>query len=102
MPAVGLPTAGIPVHFAADYAAEQILGELLGVGYPVSGYPKSMTCVGYFGASRGYAGTCEVLYDEKAGRRRLVCYTVSTSPVIRLLKEAFYKAWIASLKQEVV
>ena len=98
MPAVGLPTAGIPVHFAADYASEQIIGELLGTGFPVSGYARSMTCVGYFGGSRGFAGTCEVVYDEKAGRRRLVCYTVSTSPIIRLLKEAFYKAWVASLK----
>ncbi len=98
MPAVGLPTAGIPVHFAADYASEQIIGEVLGVGFPTTGYARTMTCVGYFGASRGYAGTCEVTFDERAGRRRLVCYTVSTSPIIRLLKEAFYKAWIASLK----
>ncbi len=96
MPAAGLPTAGIPVHFAAEYAAEQILGEVMG-GYPVKGYVKTMTCVGYFGAG-GFAGTCEIKYDEGLGKRRMTCYTVSTSPIIRLMKEAFYKAWVAALK----
>lgn len=96
MPAVGLPTAGIPVHFAAEYAAEQIASEVAG-GYPVPGYVKTMTCVGYFGTS-GFAGTCEICYDESTGRRKFVCYTVSTSPIVRLMKEAFYKSWIAALK----
>lgn len=96
MPAVGLPTAGIPVHFAAEYAAEQIISEVTG-GHPVAGYVKTMTCVGYFGTS-GFAGTCEIGYDESTGRRKFACYTVSTSPIIRLMKEAFYKSWIAALK----
>ncbi len=96
MPPAGLPTAGIPVHFAADYAVEQIMNELTG-GYPIMGYVKTMTCVGYFG-TKGFAGTCELPYDERTGKRRLVCYTTSTSPIIRLMKEAFYKAWVASIK----
>ncbi len=96
MPAAGLPTAGIPVHYASEYAAEQIAGEL--TGYPTRDMTKVMTCVGYYGASSGLAGNCEVYYDEKAGRRRLRCTVAAVSPFIRLLKEAFYKAWIASMK----
>ena len=61
------------------------------------GYVETMTCVGYFG-TKGFAGTCELPFNEKLNKRRLVCYTVSTSPIIRLMKEAFYKAWVASLK----
>ncbi len=64
MPAAGLPTAGIPVHYASDYAAEQI-AELN--GYPVKDMAKVMTCVGYYGASSGLAGNCEVYYDEGWG-----------------------------------
>ncbi|KSW11526.1 hypothetical protein CF15_01420 [Pyrodictium occultum] len=96
MPPAGLPTAGIPVHFAADYAADQIISEITG-GYPVAGYAKTMTCVGYWGTS-GYAGTCEIRYDEKEQRNKLYCYTIMTSPIIRLMKEAFYKSWIAAMK----
>jgi sulfide:quinone oxidoreductase len=57
-----------------------------------------MTCVGYYGASSGLAGNCEVEYDEKAGKWKPSCYLAGVSPIIRLMKEAFYKAWIASLK----
>ena len=96
MPPAGLPTAGIPVHFAADFAVEQIMSEVTG-GYPIMGYVDTMTCVGYYG-TKGFAGTCEIWYDEKEGKRKFVCYTVSTSPIIRLMKEAFYKAWVAALK----
>jgi len=93
----GLVTAGIPVHFASEYAANQIVSEILG-GYPVAGITKVMTCVGYYGAGSGLAGNCEVNFDDKAGKWRLDCYVAGTSPIIRLMKEAFYKAWIASLK----
>ncbi len=93
----GLVTAGIPVHFASEYAANQIVSEILG-GYPVAGITRVMTCVGYYGASSGLAGNCEVGFDEERGRWRLGCYVAGVSPIIRLMKEAFYKAWIASLK----
>ncbi len=96
MPRAGLPSAGIPVHFAAEYVADTILSDLLGA--PVPGLGKVMTCVGYYGARRGFAGNCETIYDEDKGRWRVSCYTISTSPMIRLLKEAFYKSWIAQLK----
>jgi len=96
MPPAGLPTAGIPVHFAADFAVEQIMSELTGA-YPITGYVKTMTCVGYYGTS-GFAGTCEIKYDEAQGKRTFNCYTISTSPIIRLMKEAFYKGWVAALK----
>jgi len=97
MPPAGLMTAGIPVHFASEYAADQIASEIIG-GYPVAGLTRTMTCVGYYGASSGLAGSCEVEYDEKAGKWKPSCYLAGVSPIIRLMKEAFYKAWIASLK----
>jgi len=93
----GLPTAGIPVHFASEYAAQQIASDILG-GYPVPGLTRTMTCVGYYGSSQGFAANCEADYSEKEGKWKLSCYAVSTSPIIRLMKEAFYKAWIAALK----
>jgi len=95
MPPAGMPTAGIPVHFASEYAADMIASEILG-GYPVPGVTKTMTCVGYYGATGGFAANCEALF---AGQRwQLKCYAVSTSPILRVFKEAFYKAWIASMK----
>ena len=97
MPPAGLPTAGIPVHFASEYAAYQIASDVLG-GLPVPGLTRVMTCVGYYGATGGFAANCEANYSEKDGKWKLGCYGVSTSPIIRLMKEAFYKAWIASLK----
>ena len=97
MPPAGLMTAGIPVHFASEYAAEQIASEIIG-GHPVAGLTRTMTCVGYYGSSSGLAGNCEVDYDENAGKWKPRCYVAGVSPIIRLMKEAFYKAWIASLK----
>ena len=96
MPVAGLPAAGIPVHFASEYVANIIVSELTGA--PVPGLSKVMTCVGYYGAKRGFAGSCETSYDGKEKRWRLSCYTVSTSPLVRLLKEAFYKSWVSQLK----
>ena len=97
MPPAGLPTAGIPVHFATEYAASIIASELLGAN-PVPGLTRVMTCVGYYGATGGFAANCEACYKEDLGKWKLSCYGVSTSPIVRLMKEAFYKAWIASLK----
>ena len=97
MPPAGLMTAGIPVHFASEYAAQQIASEIIG-GHPVAGITKTMTCVGYYGAGSGLAGNCEISFDEKAGKWKPSCYVAGVSPIIRLMKEAFYKAWIASLK----
>lgn len=97
MPVVGLPAAGVPVHFAAEYAADQILSEVSG-GYPVAGYARAMSCVSYYGASAGLGFTCEMSYNESTSRWSFVCYTISSSPLVRLLKEAFYKSWIAALK----
>lgn len=96
MPRAGLPTAGIPVHFASEYAADVVLSDI--VGLPVPGMTRVMTCVGYYGARRGFAGNCETRYVAEEGRWRVSCYTISTSPFVRLLKEAFYRSWIAQLK----
>ena len=97
MPPAGLPTAGIPIHFASEYAAQQIAGEITGEPIP-TGFPRSLTCVGYYGTSSGLAGTCEPVFSEEDGRWRLTCYLTAVNPVIKLMKEAFYKAWIAALK----
>ncbi len=97
MPPAGLPTAGTPVHFASEYAAQQVVADA--TGEPVAaGLPKTMTCVGYYGLTGGFAGNCDTRFDEEAGVWRLECYVTSTSPIVRLMKEAFYKAWIAALK----
>jgi sulfide:quinone oxidoreductase len=97
MPPAGLPTAGIPVHFASEYAAQQIVGEITGA--PIAtGFPRTLTCVGYYGTRSGLAGTCEARLDEKQGRWSLSCYLTAVNPLVKLMKEAFYKAWIAALK----
>ena len=97
MPPAGLPTAGIPIHFASEYAAQQIVGEITGA--PIAaGMPRTMTCVGYYGVSNGFAGTCELGYRGEEKRWRLNCYIASINPLVKIMKEAFYKAWIASLK----
>ncbi len=96
MPPAGLPTAGVPIHYAAEYVVDIIMNEL-DIGYPVMGYYTMMDCVGYFGTS-GFAAGCETYFDESTDRWKFVCYTLMRSPIIRLMKEAFYKSWIASLK----
>ena len=92
----GLVTAGIPVHYATELASDLVAADITGAYVP--GMTRVMTCVGYYGASSGLAGNCEVEYDEKQDKRRLKCYLAGISPIIRLMKEAFYKAWVASLK----
>ncbi len=96
MPPAGLPTAGIPVHYAAEIAANSIVSEVMGA-YPVY-MPRGMIpCIGYYGLS-AFAGFCEVWYNEQEGRRILKCYSVSRSPIIRLMKQAFYESWISAIK----
>ncbi len=96
MPPAGLPAAGVPIHYAAEYVVDIIMNDL-DAGYPVMGYYTMMDCVGYF-ATGGFAAGCETYFDESTDKWKFVCYTLMRSPIIRLMKEAFYKSWIASLK----
>ncbi|MEB3773789.1 MAG: FAD-dependent oxidoreductase [Desulfurococcales archaeon] len=96
MPPAGLPTAGIPVHYAAEVAANSIVADLVG-GSPVY-MPRGMIpCIGYYGLS-AFAGFCEVYYNESEGRRTLKCYSIARSPLVRIMKQAFYESWISAIK----
>ncbi|MCE4602023.1 MAG: NAD(P)/FAD-dependent oxidoreductase [Desulfurococcales archaeon] len=96
MPPAGLPTAGIPVHYAAEVAANSIVADMVGA-YPVY-MPRGMIpCIGYYGLS-AFAGFCEVRYNESEGRRVMKCYSIARSPLIRILKQAFYESWISAIK----
>ncbi len=96
MPLVGLPTAGIPVHHAAEYAAEKVAADILG-SYAVQEIRAMIPCVGYFGLS-GFAGYCETRFNKDKGVYELSCYTLARNPLIRVIKESFYKSWVASLR----
>jgi sulfide:quinone oxidoreductase len=96
MPLVGMPTAGIPVHHAAEFAAEKVMADIIG-SYTPQLVRAMIPCVGYFGLD-GYAGYCESRFNSEKGKYELSCYTISRSPLVRLVKESFYKAWVASLR----
>jgi sulfide:quinone oxidoreductase len=96
MPTAGLPTAGAPVHYAADLASEVILNDIIG-GYPVLGYYRTVYCVTYYGVGGLVMGT-EVFYDRGSGKWDFRGYTIMKSPLARLLKEAYYRGFVESLR----
>lgn len=96
MPPAGLVTAGIPVHYASEIAADNIMADMLGVS-EVSDPCGMMPCVGYFGTS-GFAGYCSARYDDSQGKRVLKCFTIARSPLVKFFKQAFYHAWIDAIK----
>ncbi len=96
MPPAGLVTAGIPVHYASEIAADNIVSDIVGAS-PVDSPCGMIPCVGYFGTS-GFAGFCHVRYDESQDKRVLKCFSMSRSPLVKFLKKAFYHAWISALK----
>ncbi len=96
MPPAGLVTAGIPVHYASEVAADNLVADILGVGEVVDPCGM-MPCVGYFGTS-GFAGYCNSPYDESQGKRVLKCFTIARSPLVKFFKQAFYHAWIEAIK----
>ena len=94
MPSVGLPTAGVPVHFTALASANVIAGELL--GEPVDpAQITSMTCAMDYG-ELGMVFNCDVKLDLKNNKANWVgnCYSVLTSPIGKIIKDLFYKTWL--------
>ncbi|ADN51147.1 NAD(P)/FAD-dependent oxidoreductase [Vulcanisaeta distributa] len=96
MPYIGLPTAGVPVHFTALASATVIAGELL--GEPIEpAQINAMTCAMDYG-DLGMMFNCDVKLDLTGNKAAWVgsCYSILTSPLGRLIKDLFYKTWLAT------
>jgi sulfide:quinone oxidoreductase len=93
MPPLGLLTAGVPLHNAAVVAATSILHRIHG-GYPVAEYAPTM-CLGH-GYNTGFSGNCE--YEWKGDKYKRKCYLLFKSPLVRLMKDSFYRGWLDSLR----
>ncbi len=95
MPPVGLLTAGVPVHNAAVIAAASILHDAFG-GYMIPSYAPTM-CMGHSFES-GFMGNCEYWWIPEEGKWGHACYTVATGPMVRMMKDAFYRGWLDALR----
>ncbi|MBP1912090.1 NAD(P)/FAD-dependent oxidoreductase [Thermococcus stetteri] len=93
MPPLGLLTAGVPLHNATVVAATSILHQIHG-GYPVAEYAPTM-CVGH-GYNTGFSGNCE--YRWNGSKYERTCYLLFKSPLVRLMKDSFYRGWLDSLR----
>ena len=93
MPPLGLLTAGVPLHNASIVAATSILHRIHG-GYPVAEYAPTL-CVGH-GYNTGFSGNCE--YEWKGNKYKRECYLLIKSPLVRLMKDSFYRGWLDSLR----
>ncbi len=93
MPPLGLLTAGVPLHNASIVAATSILHRIHG-GYPVVEYAPTL-CVGH-GYNTGFSGNCE--YEWKGDKYKRECYLLFKSPLVRLMKDSFYRGWLDSLR----
>ena len=93
MPPLGLLTAGVPLHNASIVAATSILHQIHG-GFPVAEYAPTM-CVGH-GYNTGFTGNCE--YEWKGSKYKRECYLLFKSPLVRLMKDSFYRGWLDSLR----
>ena len=93
MPPLGLLTAGVPLHNASIVAATSILHRIHG-GYPVAEYAPTL-CVGH-GYNTGFSGNCE--YEWKGDKYKRECYLLIKSPLVRLMKDSFYRGWLDSLR----
>ena len=95
MPPVGLLTAGVPIHNAAVIAGASILNDALG-GYMIPSYGDTL-CMGHSFKS-GFAGNCEYWWIPEEGKWGRACYTVATGPMVRLIKDSFYRGWLDALR----
>jgi sulfide:quinone oxidoreductase len=95
MPPVGLLTAGVPIHNAAVIAGASILNDALG-GYMIPSYGDTL-CMGHSFES-GFAGNCEYWWIPEEGKWGHACYTVATGPMVRLMKDSFYRGWLDALR----
>ena len=96
MPYIGLPTAGVPVHFTSLASAAAITGELL--GEPVDpAQINAMACAMDYG-DLGMMFNCDVKLDLNNNKAMWMgsCYSILTSPLGRLIKDLFYKTWLAT------
>ncbi len=93
MPPLGLLTAGVPLHNAAIVSATSILHQIHG-GFPVAEYAPTM-CLGH-GYNTGFAGNCEYKWNGSKYERH--CYLLFKSPLVRLMKDSFYRGWLDSLR----
>ncbi|WP_252901162.1 hypothetical protein [Vulcanisaeta sp. JCM 14467] len=96
MPYAGLPAAGVPVHFTALASAAAITGELL--GQPVDpAQINAMTCALDYG-DVGMMFNCDIKLDLSGNKAAWVgnCYSILTSPLGKLIKDLFYKTWLAT------
>ncbi|MFB6490072.1 MAG: NAD(P)/FAD-dependent oxidoreductase [Thermoproteus sp. AZ2] len=96
MPAIGLPTAGVPVHFTAMASANMVAGELLGQPIDLAQI-NAMTCAMDYG-DFGMMFNCDIKLNLKDNKAAWMgnCYSVLTSPLGRLIKDLFYKTWLAT------
>ncbi|WP_291767654.1 NAD(P)/FAD-dependent oxidoreductase [Caldivirga sp. UBA161] len=94
MPAIGLPTAGVPVHFTALASASVIAGELLGEPFDPAQI-TAMACAMDYG-DLGMVFNCDIKLDLKKNNALWVgnCYSILTSPLGKLIKDLFYKTWL--------
>ncbi|MFP3306136.1 MAG: FAD/NAD(P)-binding oxidoreductase [Thermocladium sp.] len=94
MPVIGLPTAGVPVHFTALASADVIAGELL--GQPIDpAQINAMTCAMDYG-ELGLMFNCDMKLDMNNNKALWMgsCYSILTSPLGKLIKDVFYKTWL--------
>ncbi|MGC8596958.1 MAG: NAD(P)/FAD-dependent oxidoreductase [Thermocladium sp.] len=94
MPVIGLPTAGVPVHFTALASAGAIAGELL--GQPIDpAQINAMTCAMDYG-ELGLMFNCDIKLDMNNNKALWMgsCYSILTSPLGKLIKDVFYKTWL--------
>ncbi len=94
MPAIGLPTAGVPVHFTALASAAVIAGELLGEPFDPAQI-NAMACAMDYG-DLGMMFNCDIKLDLKDNKAVWMgnCYSILTSPLGKLIKDLFYKTWL--------
>jgi len=95
MPPVGHFTAGVPIHNAAVVAAASILNDAMG-GYLVPSFAPTL-CMGHSYES-GFAGNCEYWWIPEEGKWGHACYTVATGPLVRMMKDSFYRGWLDALR----
>jgi len=95
LPPLGHLAAGVPVHNAAVVASTSILNGAFG-GYPIASFAPT-PCLGHSFES-GFAGNCEYWWIPEEGKWGHQCYTMATGPLVRLMKDSFYRGWLDAIR----
>ncbi|MGC9118838.1 MAG: NAD(P)/FAD-dependent oxidoreductase, partial [Thermoproteus sp.] len=85
-----------PVHFTAMASANMVAGEIL--GEPVDpAQITAMTCALDYGEF-GMLFNCDIKLDLANNKAAWIgsCYSILTSPLGKLIKDLFYKTWLAT------